>query len=278
MSDELVSIILPTYNRRALLQEAIASIQGQSRPHWELLIVDDGSTDGSPDVVPRDDRIRLMTRPHVGNVALLRNVGLDVARGSIVAFLDSDDRWHPHKLARQVARLRVRQESGWCYGQYNLIDESGQQIPQRRHFPWIPREGTLLREMLTTEAGVSLLTVAVRRELADALRFDEHVPWGDDYDFLVRLASTAPACVVDEVIADVREHSNRGNRHRYDQMLNFAAAYRRYERDLPDPVLKHICRQRASRLMREYLANARADGALIAGMTRAARAWWLRRV
>jgi glycosyltransferase involved in cell wall biosynthesis len=274
MAAELVSIILPTYNRRVLLQDAISSIQAQTWKNWELIVVDDGSTDGTAETVPRDDRICLVARPHTGNVAALRNAGMARANGTVFAFQDSDDRWHPDKLTVQLARLAARPDCGWCYGRYSLIDTEGGVIPQRRGFDWRPREGRFLREMITTEAGVSLLTAVVRRALALSLRFDESIPWGDDYDFLLRLALASPACVVDQLVGEVREHPNRGNHHRYDQMLNFAVVYRRYARLVDQPELSRLCRQRAYVELREFLANARAAGALREGLTRAAAAWW----
>jgi len=205
---------------------------------------------------------------------MLRNAGLALAGGTTIAFQDSDDRWHPEKLRLQISRLAVRPDCGWCYGRYGLIDVEGREMPLRSGFDWQPREGSLLREMITTEAGVALLTVLVRRELALRLGFDESIPWGDDYDFLVRLALTSPACVVDQLIADVREHPDRGNHHRYDQMLNFAVGYRRYARLVSEPDLSRICRERAYASLRDYLANARRAGALAQGLRSAAAAWW----
>jgi glycosyltransferase involved in cell wall biosynthesis len=274
VAGDLISVILPTFNRRDLLAEATASVQAQSYPDWELIVVDDGSTDGSVESLPSDQRISVVRRPHTGNVAALHNAGLERARGSLVAFLDSDDRWLPHKLAAQAARLAARPDCGWCYGRYRLIDANGGEVPQKSGFAWVPREGPLLREIITTEAGVSMITVIVRRGLADRLRFDESVPWGDDYEFLLRLAMTSAACAVDEVIAEAREHAGRGTNHRYDQMLNFARIYARGTRRITDPGLRRLCRQRGVALLREYLAHARAAGELGHGLKAAVSAWW----
>jgi glycosyltransferase involved in cell wall biosynthesis len=274
MTAELVSIILPTYNRRILLRDAVASIQAQTWHQWELIIVDDGSTDGTGDDLPADDRIRFVPRPHTGNLAALRNEGLALAGGTAIAFQDSDDRWHADKLALQVARLAARPYCGWCYGEFRLIDADHREIPQRSGFDWCPREGHLLREMITTEASVALFTVLVRRELAFTLRFDESIPWGDDYEFLLRLALASPACVVDTVVGYAREHPGRGTHHRYDQMLNFALAYHRFGRQLAEPDLRRLSRQRAYVSLRDYLANARAAGALGPGLRNAVLAWW----
>jgi glycosyltransferase involved in cell wall biosynthesis len=269
----LVSIVLPSYNRRDLLLDAVASVEHQTYTRWELLIVDDGSTDGSVMGLPADERIRVIRLPHTGNVASVRNVALRAAAGTLVGFLDSDDRWRPQKLARQVARLLVRQDCGWCYGQHDLIDHGGDTISFRFSHPWQPREGAFIREMLTTEAGVALQTVIVRRDVAAAIRFDERIPFADDYDFLVRLAFVSRACVVDEVVADVREHARRTTHQRYDQILGMAMRYRTYRRLVTDRALKRVCTHRLASEIREYLSRARAAGQLGRGITSVIRAW-----
>jgi glycosyltransferase involved in cell wall biosynthesis len=276
VATELISVILPTFNRRTLVDEAIRSVQSQTFSAWELLVVDDGSTDGTTNALPDDPRISLIARTHTGNVAALHNAGLARARGTMIGFLDSDDRWLPDKLALQVSRLTSRPECGWCYGRFRLFDSERPEIPPRSGFEWQPREGRLLKEVITTEAGISLQTVLVRRELALGLRFTETIPWGDDYDFLFRLALASPACVVDRTIAEAREHAGRGTRHRYDQMLNFATTYYRGARLVDDPNLRRLCRQRANGKVREYLAHARAAGELTKGLRAVARAWWHR--
>ena len=88
----LVSVGIPTYNRLPYLREAIASVREQTHPNWELFVVDDGSEDGTAEFVPgiRDDRVHLVRLFHSGNIARLRNRGVQEARGEYVAFLDSD--------------------------------------------------------------------------------------------------------------------------------------------------------------------------------------------
>lgn len=273
MTEPLVSIVLPHYNRRDLLLDAVASVRRQTYTHWELLIGDDGSTDDSLEMLPADARIRVIRLAHTGNVACVRNTVLRAATGTFVGFLDSDDRWRPEKLIRQMARLLVRPDCGWCYGQHDLIDERGHATPCRSGHPWQPREGAFIREMLTAEAGVALQTVLVRRDVAAAILFDERIPFADDYDFLVRLALVSMACVVDEVVADIREHAGRTTHQRYDQTLGIAMTYRSYRRLVADRSLKRVCTQRMASLIRSYLHRARAEGELGRGLTRVIRAW-----
>jgi glycosyltransferase involved in cell wall biosynthesis len=274
VAPELISIILPTFNRKTLLLAAIRSIQAQTHSNWELIVVDDGSTDGTADSVPADPRIVVIRLAHSGNVAAVHNAGLERARGTLIGFQDSDDLWRPDKLATQATRLAARPDCGWCYGAFRLIDLHGQETPRRSGFPWQPREGDLLKDVITTEAGISLVTVVVRRDLALSIRFNEAIAWGDDYDFLFRLAMASPACVVDQIVADVCEHPDRGTHHRYDHMLGFAATYYRGSLVINDPRLRRLSRQRAIALLREYLANARAAGELGKGLSSAVRAWW----
>ncbi len=105
----LVSIVMPAYNAAATIAESIDSARRQTYPHWELLVVDDGSTDATREIVATflaDSRIRLIQGPGRGGAANARNIGLDAARGDYVAFLDSDDLWVEDKLERQVAFMR----------------------------------------------------------------------------------------------------------------------------------------------------------------------------
>ena len=273
----LVSIILPTYNRRDLLLEAVTSVRRQTCEQWELLIGDDGSTDGSLAALPPDRRIRIIPMAHSGNVARVRNAALEAATAGLVGFIDSDDTWRPAKLAAQIARLQDAPGAGWCYGRHGLLDDRGNPAPIRSGPDWIPREGSLVRAILAAQAGVAMQTVIVRREVAAAIRFDERIPFADDHDFLVRLAFASPACVVDDIVAEVREHAGRTTHHRYDQTLGIALRYGTYRDMAPDHALKGVCQRRQRELIRSYLSRARAAGALPHALATLLRAWISRR-
>ncbi|HEY7170707.1 MAG TPA: glycosyltransferase [Vicinamibacterales bacterium] len=268
----LVSIVVPTYNRRDLLAEAIQSIRDQRCRSWELFVVDDGSTDGTATSLPADSRVHLIAAPHGGNVARLRNRGLAEARGAYVAFLDSDDLWVPTHLEQLVALLDRSTACGWSYGNYELFNDRAQPV-RRVGAAWQPRSGCFLRELLTTEAGIPLQTILVRRPLAQQLAFDPRLPFGDDYDFIVRLAHAAEACVVDAVVARIREHDLRGNRSRRDFPLYAGLAHLRYRRGLVsgDPALRRVCANQARFLLRHYLATERAAGRTASALCRVAR-------
>src|SRR5262245_1919419 len=105
MSTPTVSVVIPVYARAAFVGAAVDSVLAQTFPSFEIVVVDDGSTDRSREIIRayRDPRVRLICHPHNRGIPAARNTGIDAARGDYVAFLDSDDIAYPNRLARQVA-------------------------------------------------------------------------------------------------------------------------------------------------------------------------------
>ena len=126
---ELVSIIMPTYNCGAFIGETIASVQAQTHSHWELLVVDDCSTDDTAEGVAalaeNDPRIRYVRLEINSGAAMARNRAMELAQGRYMAFLDSDDLWHPDKLRRQIDFMTSRGVAMSCTA-YAQIDEQGE--------------------------------------------------------------------------------------------------------------------------------------------------------
>lgn len=129
MTEALVSIITPCYNAGHLINETIESVQAQSYQNWEMLIVDDCSSDHSLQVVQkeaeRDPRIRVISLKKNGGAAEARNAGFEAAGGEYIAFLDSDDLWHPEKLMRQVAFMQ-EQDCSFSFTNYRIMKEDGE--------------------------------------------------------------------------------------------------------------------------------------------------------
>lgn len=120
-----VSIILPTYNRKVFLPEAFAAIKAQTFSDWELIVVDDGSTDGTRDLVPTletgcDHRVQYLFQENCGAYAA-RNAGLNHAVGKYIAFYDSDDLWLPHHLQDCVAALEANSDVDWLYSATRMV-------------------------------------------------------------------------------------------------------------------------------------------------------------
>ena len=127
----LISVITPCYNMEKFVAHTIESVRNQTYPHWEMLIVDDASTDGTADVLrtlaEQDERIKFDIKPsHVG-IADSRNQAIQMAHGHYLAFLDADDLWHPDKLERQL-RFMEEKHIGFSFSSYDLVNEAGQAL------------------------------------------------------------------------------------------------------------------------------------------------------
>lgn len=130
-STPLISVIMPCYNMEKFIASSIQSVCNQTFADWELLIVDDASTDKTAKIVQRfqetDSRIHFAAKSMHTGIAATRNQAIGMAKGQYLAFLDADDVWHPDKLKRQFAFMKT-QNIGFSYSSYNLIDEDGNEL------------------------------------------------------------------------------------------------------------------------------------------------------
>ena len=124
----LVSVITPCYNMEHFVSDTVQSVRNQTYTHWEMLIVCDASTDGTPDILrslaAQDERIKITLNPSHSGIAEARNQAIQQAQGHYLAFLDADDLWHPDKLERQL-RFMQEKQIGFSYSSYDLVDEEG---------------------------------------------------------------------------------------------------------------------------------------------------------
>jgi glycosyltransferase involved in cell wall biosynthesis len=263
----IVSVVIPTYNRRALLMEAVDSVRAQTFADWELLVADDGSTDGCADALEalRDPRIRVLRLPHAGRAAAARNAGVRSARGEWVAFLDSDDLWEPQKLAVQLDLTRAA-GARWSYTRHTLMDPARRPVPFRAGGS-AAVSGRILRELLASEVGALITTMMVSRRLLEEVGgFDESLPLRDDLDLELRLAACEPVLAVDQVLTRVREHSGRITS---SADSPHEATFRVYERFLQrerDPALRRVAMEQCARLLVDgavYQAAHRRTGAAL---------------
>lgn len=130
----LVSVIVPCYNMERFIAYTIESVQRQTYPHWELLIVDDTSTDRTAEIVQQhcaqDERIHFVVKPKHSGIADTRNQCIKMAKGRFLAFLDADDMWHPEKLEKQLQFMTER-NIGFSYSSYDCIDEAGHPLEKQ---------------------------------------------------------------------------------------------------------------------------------------------------
>jgi glycosyltransferase involved in cell wall biosynthesis len=216
------SVIIPTYNYGRFLREAVESVQAQTVQDFEILVVDDGSTDDTPQVLAAlsDPRLRVFRIPNSG-VSAARNRGLAEARGEFVAFLDADDRWRPSKLERQLALLESEPAVGSVFTDFVRFNElqflanEFSFYPELRSLPTRPSHcggGNVIladafRELLGfAQFPAYVQTVLFRRKLAEELAFPSGKPVSEDLYFLMRLYGRAPVAFIAEPLVEVRRH------------------------------------------------------------------------
>ena len=203
----LVSIILPVYNGSRYLPEALASVEGQSLVEWELIVVDDGSTDATPAVLaaaPTDERRRVIHQANAG-LAAARNRGLAEAGAPYVAFLDVDDRWRRPYLAELAAALdrapqAVAAFAGWC-----CIDEAGTLLPQCALLS-ADEAGRLATDLYWRNAILPSGLVARRSALSQTGGFDDELAACEDWDMWLRLIGLGSFAAVPHILMEYRVH------------------------------------------------------------------------
>jgi len=188
VSEDLVSVVIATYNMGHYLREAVESVLTQTYPNVELQIVDDGSTDETPQIMQQwagNPRVRSCRQVNAGQ-ASAKNRAVELSRGRFVAFLDADDAWNPDKLAQQMPLFRGRPELGIVYSDYQCMDAQGRPLvkgitPMRRGWVTGP---LLIENFICYSAGV------VRRECLERNGvFDQTLEMGIDYDLWLRLSA-----------------------------------------------------------------------------------------
>ncbi len=193
-SPPLVSVILPTYNRAWIVGEAVESVLGQDYPHLELIVVDDGSTDGTPELLAAyGDRLRCIRQENQG-VSAARNTGIRHATGYLIALLDSDDMWLPGKLSAQIDHFDAHPETLICQTEEIWIRNGVRVNPGKRH----RKQSGMIFERSLALCLVSPSAVMLRRSLLDEVGlFDEALPACEDYDLWLRITRKHPVHLID---------------------------------------------------------------------------------
>lgn len=211
MKPPAVSVVMANYNYGRYLPAAIESVLAQSWTNLELLIVDDGSTDNSVEIISRylsDGRARLIPVPHLGQPGA-KNAGIAAASGQFIAFLDADDIWHTDKLAQQLP-LFENGSVGVVYSRRTLIDETGSPLPYLQ--PRLHR-GQVLDAMFN-DNFVCFSSVVVRRSVFEHIGcFDPHIALAIDFDLWLRAARHYQFDYVDAPLVEYRVgHGNLSRR------------------------------------------------------------------
>jgi glycosyltransferase involved in cell wall biosynthesis len=208
MPTPTVTVIIPTFNRARYISEAVGSVLRQTFTDFEVVVVDDGSTDCTAQLVGaiRDPRVRYLHRSHRGISAAI-NAGIGAARGGYIARLDSDDRWLSDLLTTLVDVLEAQPKVGVAYGKAQIIDSEGRRLPHtqgmRERFP-----GDTLRSLMYEDCTCNIALV-VRRQCFDQVGlYDETLVANEDWDMWLRVARHYAFQFVDQVMAEVRWHDD----------------------------------------------------------------------
>ena len=246
---ESVTVLMPVYNGRAYLQAAIESIRRQTHRDFEFLIVDDGSTDGSgellQEIAAQDARIRIIRGMHAG-VAAARNRGLALARGTVIVCMDADDIAMPERIERQLAYLAEHPEVAAVGSALRLINKDGDPIASPTKYPMTSEE--IRKGLLMGHCMLAQPTVAMRREVAMAVGgYRQPFDPAEDYDLWVRLSECHALANMPDVLVDYRWHGDNvtARRRREQALAAHIAKVAARERQLgrPDPTsgLEKLC-------------------------------------
>lgn len=247
-----VSVVIPTFNRARFLPDAIRSVLRQTHRDIELIVVDDGSTDHTREVLAGfdDARLCLVFIERSRSPARARNVGVARATGQFVAFLDSDDVWLPEKLERQLAALLASPGSRWSYTLFDHIDEHGAFMAPLRGGDWAARSGWIIESMVSEEVLVMVQSVLAETSLVREVGgFDETPALREDLDLCFRLAVRSEACAVAENLLRVRHHTQRTTYAMPEVREWRVRALRKLEASASDPRLRRLCRQQCGKAL-----------------------------
>lgn len=271
-----VSVVMPVHNAAPTLARALESVLAQTYPASEIIVVDDGSTDGSGEVAVRTagSAVRVI-RQECGGASSARNAGIDVATGDVIALLDADDWWDPDKLSRQVAVFTDHAEviataTDWRW-------DPASQLGQAGGFRLAAGEcGRVLRgcgdTLLQVAFSMTASTVAVRRLMLQRHRFDPGLATAEDRDVWIRLAAGGPVYFDSAVMATVAHHPDSLSQSDTDRdcgcMIEVLDRYAHL-------VGRHAIRQRKAMTYAKWAGRLLAEGRPIAAMGRARERWRL---
>jgi len=192
-----ISVIIPTYNRHHRLIRAIDSVLSQTYPHIELMVIDDGSSnDVQSRLSPHYPQVRFLRQSNQG-VSAARNAGIKHSNSEWIAFLDSDDAWHPHKLAKQIAALTKAPEYRLCHTNEIWIRHGNRVNPMNKH----KKSGGWIFKYCLPRCAISPSSVLIqRRLLAEIGAFDPTLPACEDYDLWLRICARDPVLYLDQAL------------------------------------------------------------------------------
>jgi len=242
-----VSVIIPTYNYGRFLLECLESVFAQSVKNLEVIVVDDGSTDNTSEILASisDFRLKVIRTANRG-VSAARNTGLQTAAGEFLAFLDADDRWRPEKLERQLGVLVSEPSVGVVFTDLLRFNENDflanafsfyPELASIRTRPSLQGQGRVIIDDAFCELisfaqfPIYVQTLLFRKSLAQGIDFPPREEMSEDLYFSMRLYGKAEVAYIEEPLVEVRRHGNNSFQLAWEKIAGDLVALRKLERD-----------------------------------------------
>ena len=255
-----VSVIIHTYNNEKFIAETVASVLNQTYKDYEIIVVDDGSVDGTRDVLmPYMQKIRYHYKEN-GGIASAKNAGIGLSQAEFVAFLDHDDLWVPDKLQLQMEHFNENPQIGLVYAKYTSFRD-GKELrtkPEKGYSGWIFKE-------LLSKSFIQTSTVVVKRECLDAVGpYDETFSLGDEYDMFLRIARKFQCGFVDKGLTRYRVHDTNASNNDFLFDNENLGVYKKIYNNFTDldGVEKKILRKRIARYSMKVAEGLYSQGKL----------------
>ena len=255
-----VSVIIHTYNNEKFIAETVASVLNQTYKDYEIIVVDDGSVDGTRDVLmPYMQKIRYHYKEN-GGIASAKNAGIGLSQAEFVAFLDHDDLWVPDKLQLQMEHFNENPQIGLVYAKYTSFRD-GKELrtkPEKGYSGWIFKE-------LLAKSFIQTSTVVVKRECLDAAGpYDETFSLGDEYDMFLRIARKFQCGFVDKGLTRYRVHDTNASNNDFLFDNENLGVYKKIYNNFTDldGVEKKILRKRIARYSMKVAEGLYSQGKL----------------
>ncbi len=207
----IVSVIIPTYNQANFIDKAIESVLQQTYQDFEIIVINDGSTDNTEEIIRgfEDKRVKYIKKYKKNRgISIARNIGIKVARGKYIALLDSDDEWLPEKLDKQIKILQDGSpELGVVYSNLCYIDKKGKNMNKLRN---PKKEGYIYKDLLGGNYVGTPSTLLIRKECFNRVGlFDDLLNSQEDWDMWIRIAKYYRFALIKIPLVKYRLHSNQ---------------------------------------------------------------------
>lgn len=230
---------MPCYNMESYVADSIASVQWQTYPHWELLIVDDASTDGTVETVKKlaeqDEKIHFAVKNEHSGIADTRNQCIQMAQGRFLAFLDADDIWHPEKIETQL-RFMSDRNAGFTYTTYDWIDEEGRTLNK-----FINTIGNLDYKSYLRNTIIGCSTVMLDRNIVGEVVVPDYRTSQDTATWLNLMKKGFVAYDLDQMLVHYRVRRNSNSSNKFDAARDLWQVYRDQGLSLPKTLFCFAC-------------------------------------